>query len=188
MPHTFPRDERARLNNEERKRDQPAEGMIERMDPRPQERCIDLGCGTGYVSIPLAKKVKCVIGLDSEDMMLKDLLKNAEIAGVANIRTINSRLPAIDAPSRSFDRAVLVNVLHEVEDKDKLSSEISRVLKIGGHLSLVDFQKNTSSFGPPVEERIDEVCVLPLFPGFEKMKSWTFQDFYQFELIMRGEK
>ena len=83
---------------------------------------------------------------------------------------------------------MLVNVLHEVEDKDKLSSEISRVLKIGGHLSLVDFQKNTSSFGPPVEERIDEVCVLPLFPGFEKMKSWTFQDFYQFELIMRGEK
>ena len=36
-------------------------------------------------TIPLAKKVKCVIGLDSEDMMLKDLLKNAEIAGVANI-------------------------------------------------------------------------------------------------------
>ena len=120
--------------------------------------------------------------------MLKDLLKNAEMAGVTNIRTINSRLPAIDAPSRSFDRAVLVNVLHEIGDKGKLSSEISRVLKIGGHLSLVDFQKHASSFGPPVEDRIDEVSVSSLFPGFEKMKNWSFPDFYQIELVMRGEK
>ena len=56
MPHTFPRDERARLNNEERRRDQPAEGMIERMDPRPQERCIDLGCGTGYLLDPAGQE------------------------------------------------------------------------------------------------------------------------------------
>jgi SAM-dependent methyltransferase len=77
----------------------------------------------------------------------------------------------------------VVNVLHEFEDRDRLVQELHRALKEGGRVSLVDFQKRQTSFGPPVDERIDIDDIESMFSGFTALESWSFDEFYQFELI-----
>jgi ubiquinone/menaquinone biosynthesis C-methylase UbiE len=79
-----------------------------------------------------------------------------------------------------MDRIFVVNVLHEFEDRDRLVQEIRRALKEGGRVSLVDFQKRQTSFGPPVGERIDIDDVETIFSGFTSLESWSFEEFYQF--------
>jgi ubiquinone/menaquinone biosynthesis C-methylase UbiE len=49
---------------------------------------LDVGCGEGSVTIPIAKRVKKVIGLDSSPKMLEYLEKRADDNGIDNIETI----------------------------------------------------------------------------------------------------
>ena len=49
---------------------------------------LDVGCGEGSITVPLAKKVKKVIGIDSSPKMLEYLKKRAEDNGIENIKTI----------------------------------------------------------------------------------------------------
>lgn len=49
---------------------------------------LDVGCGEGSITIPLAKRVKKVIGVDSSPKMLEYLKKRAEENNVDNIKTI----------------------------------------------------------------------------------------------------
>ena len=49
---------------------------------------LDVGCGEGSVTIPLAKRVKKVIGLDSSPKMLEYLEKRANENNIINIETV----------------------------------------------------------------------------------------------------
>ena len=49
---------------------------------------LDVGCGEGSVTIPIAKRVKKVIGLDSSPKMLEYLEKRADENGISNIETV----------------------------------------------------------------------------------------------------
>ena len=49
---------------------------------------LDVGCGEGSITVPLAKKVKNVIGVDSSAKMLEYLEKRAKENNVGNIETI----------------------------------------------------------------------------------------------------
>ncbi|MBR3197191.1 MAG: class I SAM-dependent methyltransferase, partial [Methanobrevibacter sp.] len=49
---------------------------------------LDVGCGEGSVTIPIAKRVKKVIGLDSSPKMLEYLEKRADENGISKIETV----------------------------------------------------------------------------------------------------
>ena len=53
-----------------------------------------------------------------------------------------------------MDRTLCAFVLHEVPDLDKALRELSRITKSRGVLCLVDWEKQETSFGPPVAERL----------------------------------
>lgn len=180
--HRFPAGEQRRLNDEHRRQVQPAEGIVERMAPSPTEVVADLGCGTGYVTIPLARRVSKVLGLDAQQEMLDALMANVPEELRENVVPVLGELPRLPFEDRSIDRAVLVNVAHEVEDKPLLAMELRRCFREGGRLSIVDFPKRETSFGPPLHERMSEEEMLAAFPGFRKIKGWSFPEFYQLEL------
>lgn len=183
MPHQFEAGNKEMLKGLQRREVQPAEGIMERASPNPDEICADLGAGTGYISLPLSREVKTVIALDSQREMLDTLMGSAEPHGPGNIWPVIGRLPELPFADGSIDRIFVVNVLHEFEDRKRLVEEIQRVLKEGGRVSLVDFQRRQTSFGPPVEERIDIDEIESIFTDFTSMESWSFEEFYQFELM-----
>jgi ubiquinone/menaquinone biosynthesis C-methylase UbiE len=182
MPHQFEAGNKEMLKGLHRREVQPAEEIVERASPQQGEVCADLGAGTGYISIPLSREVRTVIALDSQREMLDSLRGSIGPEHPDNIWTVIGELPELPFADGSVDRVFIVNVLHEFEDRDRLVQEVRRVLKDAGRVSLVDFQKKQTSFGPPVSERIGIEDVESIFSGFTSLESWSFEEFYQFEL------
>jgi ubiquinone/menaquinone biosynthesis C-methylase UbiE len=182
-PHRFEAAHRANLKDERRRRVQPAEDIVQRASPNLDEVCADLGCGNGYLAIPFAFRCQVVLAVDSQRAMLEDLMSSAgefERLKLVPVQAEASRLPFTGA---SVDRVLAVNMLHEVEDRDRFVAEVERVLRPGGRCTLVDFQRKETSFGPPLEERIEEARIPGYFPSMRVASRWSFDEFYQFELV-----
>jgi ubiquinone/menaquinone biosynthesis C-methylase UbiE len=171
-----------RLDDENRRRSQPASEIVDRIDPGSNEVVVDLGCGTGYVTIPLARRVNKVYGLDAQQEMLDAMMANLPSELNGKVIPVLGEMPKLPFENVSLDRAVMINVAHEVNDKATLAAELKRCLKKGGRLSIVDFPKRETSFGPPLHERLSEEELIASLPGFKKVKAWSFPEFYQLEL------
>ncbi len=182
-PHRFEAQNKHMLKDEERRKRQPAEEILQRAAPTLDEVCADLGCGTGYLSMPFALRVRALIAVDSQREMLETLLSSVSDFTRLKIFPVQAELPELPFSGACLDRALLVNTFHEVEDKERLALEVERTLRGGGKLSLVDFQKKATGFGPPVEERVSESDIPGFFPSMKVERKWSFDSFYQFELV-----
>jgi ubiquinone/menaquinone biosynthesis C-methylase UbiE len=181
MSTQFPAAKRSELASEHRRVVQPAEAIIERMSPSSGEVVADLGAGTGYITLPLAPMVSEVYALDAQAEMLKTLEKNLGSTG-SKVHLVEGKLPVLPFDDGLFDRMIMVNIVHEVEDKKLLAAEVHRCLRPGGRVSVVDFQKMETSFGPPVGERLSMEEMLALFSSYALIHQWSFPEFYQLEL------
>ncbi len=180
--HRFPADHSKRLSDDSRRKVQPAEDIVRRMSPRPSEVVADLGCGTGYITIPLAPHVTKVYAIDAQQAMLDRLAERVPEGYGGKVVTVLAELPPLPLADLSIDRAVMVNVVHEIDDLPLLHSELQRCLRAGGRLSIVDFPRRDTSFGPPLEERLSEEQVMEAFSSFQRINGWSLQDYYQLEL------
>ena len=174
---------RADLKGERRREVQPAEGILERAAPTLDEVCADLGCGTGYLAIPFAIRCRVVLAVDAQRAMLEDLMASAGVFESLKLMPVLAEATDLPFSGASLDRVVAVNLLHEVDDRERFSAEVERVLRPGGKCTLVDFQRRETSFGPPLEERIEEAEVPSYFPSMRVASRWSFDEFYQFELV-----
>jgi ubiquinone/menaquinone biosynthesis C-methylase UbiE len=120
----------------------------------------DLGCGTGFFSIPAARRVKKVFALDIAQEMLDILRDKIKKQKITNIDVFLSGESSIPLSDKSVDLLFMANVFHELEDRLSLLKEVNRVLKMNGRLIIIDWKKIEMDFGPPVQERLDEKEVI----------------------------
>ena len=105
------------------------------------ERVIDLGCGAGMDTLLAARLVSPggrAIGLDTLPEMLDQAEANAREGGVANVEWLRGELESIPMPDTSVDVAISNGVLNLSPRKGRAMSEIFRVLRPGGRISLAD--------------------------------------------------
>jgi SAM-dependent methyltransferase len=105
------------------------------------ERVIDLGCGAGIDTLLAARLVSPggrAIGLDTLPEMLAQGEANAREGGVANVEWLRGELESIPMPDTSVDVAISNGVLNLSPRKGRAMSEIFRVLRPGGRISLAD--------------------------------------------------
>jgi ubiquinone/menaquinone biosynthesis C-methylase UbiE len=102
---------------------------------------IDVGCGVGWFSIPMAKMVGAhgkVIAVDLQRQMLDMLRRRAEKAGVATrIEMHQCEQDRLGIRSEA-DFALVFAMLHEVPNQRRLLDEIHDCLKRGGNLLLAE--------------------------------------------------
>jgi ubiquinone/menaquinone biosynthesis C-methylase UbiE len=102
---------------------------------------LDVGCGVGWFSIPMAVmagEAGKVLAVDLQRQMLDMLRRRAEKAGVADrieLHQCEKDRLGIDA---ELDFALVFAMLHEVPDPDRLLGEIYTNLKPGGKLLLAE--------------------------------------------------
>jgi ubiquinone/menaquinone biosynthesis C-methylase UbiE len=140
----------------------------------------DLGCGSGFFTFPISRRVKKIYGIDVQEEMLKFVAQKIRREKIENVELLLSEEGEIPLENHSVDLLLSVNTLHEFSDKEKMIKEIQRVLKPNGKAVIVDFKKEETSFGPPVAIRISSEQAKQLFEkyGFKALKSKKLQYHY----------
>ncbi|GAX89866.1 class I SAM-dependent methyltransferase [Effusibacillus lacus] len=156
MAHRFDPKKVHKLDNPERRKLLPPEEILAPLQIGEQEDVADIGVGPGYFAIPASRLTSgTVYGVDVEPQMLGFLKEKANEAGAANIVPVQSDAEAIDLADGSVDKVFCAFILHELADLTKGLSEIKRILRPGGKLLVLEWEKKQTESGPPVEERLD---------------------------------
>lgn len=98
----------------------------------------DLGCGTGSLSLSLARHVAHVHAIDGSPAMLD--AARQRLHGQSNVTVASGSLEALPLDDASLDVAVLMLVLHHVAEPSRVLKEARRVLRAGGRLLIADMQ------------------------------------------------
>ena len=185
--HIFDPKHIAVLESEDRKTWQNTEEILGLLGLKPYYIVADLGCGSGYFTIPISRKVTKVYGVDVQKVMLDFLEQQIRRQKILNIETLLSDQDEIPLQNESVDLLLSVNTLHEFRDKNKMISEIRRVIKLKGQAVIIDFKKEANSFGPPVSVRISKEQVGRLFnkQGLTVLKTHDLK--YHYLIIFRKE-
>ncbi len=156
MGHRFNPQHIDKLNSPQRRKMLPPERMLVELDIQSENTVVDIGCGPGYFSIPAARMTEqTVFGVDISPEMLDFLLTKAAEEGIHNISAIESSAEHIGLPNQSVDRIICSFVLHEVDDFNLALNEFGRILRPGGKILVIEWEKKATQFGPPVHERIE---------------------------------
>ncbi len=97
----------------------------------PHSRLLEVGIGTGRIALPLARRVRGVVGVDLARPMLDRLRAKRTVEPVQVIQGDIVRLPLA---SHGFDAAIGVHIFHLVAGWRQALDEVRRVLRPGGVL------------------------------------------------------
>jgi ubiquinone/menaquinone biosynthesis C-methylase UbiE len=116
--------------------------LVDQADIHPNHRVIEIGCGTGNLSI-LIKRLHPqaeVVGLDPDPKALSRARRKAEREAIS-VQLDRGFAEELPYPDASFDRVFSALMFHHLgsDEKEKTLLEALRVLKPGGSLHLLDF-------------------------------------------------
>ncbi|MFN3244792.1 MAG: bifunctional 2-polyprenyl-6-hydroxyphenol methylase/3-demethylubiquinol 3-O-methyltransferase UbiG [Planctomycetota bacterium] len=97
------------------------------------QKVVDLGCGGGLLSLPLARLGARVVGVDLARQALHEAQQEARAHGDAFRPACGTLLQAPLADGCA-DVALLADVVEHVPEPERAVAEAARVLRVGGHL------------------------------------------------------
>jgi cyclopropane fatty-acyl-phospholipid synthase-like methyltransferase len=112
----------------------------------------DIGAGTGYFSMRLAKSPGVsVFAVDIEPKMVEHLTQRAAGEKLANVTAVLAGPSSPNLP-KPVDVVLIVDTYHHIGSRTAYFRELKKSLKPGGRIAIVDFRKDSPE-GPPVEFR-----------------------------------
>jgi len=133
--------------------------ILEQLKIKKGMKIAELGCGTGFFTLEVAKivgKRGIVYAVDILKPLLRSIENKAKVEGLDNIKTVWSNLEIVGATKikdNFLDLAFVSNVLFQSKKRTKLLEEAVRMIKKEGKLILIDW-KEEAPFGPPVSDRV----------------------------------
>lgn len=129
--------------------------VIRALALEPRMTVADVGAGTGYFAVRLARAVPegLVIGTDIEPDMARFLEERARREQLTNLRAVTSTAHRSGLAPGSVDRILVVDVWHHLEKRQDYARDLAAALRPGGRIAIVDFTA-TAKHGPPASMRI----------------------------------
>ena len=126
---------------------------------RPGMTVADIGTGTGYFAIPMARAIAPggrVFAVDLQRELLDVLCgKLSKPDAPANIVTLQDSASSTGLSPGCCDLAFLANVWHEIDDRDAVLAELARILKPEGKIAVLDWRPDAAHPpGPPLAHRL----------------------------------
>lgn len=155
MEKRFNPEHMAKLDNPERRKALPPETILKLLDVQENDVILDAGAGTGYFTISAAELTQNkVFALDIEPQMLQFLQSKLEGEGLHNVELVQGPIERIPLNDAIVNHVIASFVIHEVEPLESGLQEISRVLKSGGKVLCVEWEKKETEQGPPLHHRL----------------------------------
>ncbi|WFR55757.1 class I SAM-dependent methyltransferase [Anaerocolumna sp. AGMB13025] len=149
------------LDSVMRKKMLPPEELLKLLPIQEGSNILDAGAGSGYLTIPAAKcTTGTVYALDMDVRMLEVITIKANADNITNIDLLQGNINNIPISDNSVDFAIASLILHEVGPLSPVLAELFRVLKDGGSVLCLEYEKEESSIqGPPMHIRISSVSL-----------------------------
>lgn len=138
------------------------DNVIKELNLKPGMSVADFGCGSGSLTILMAKavgKAGRIFAIDVLISALESVQGKAKLENIRNIKTIRSNLEIFKnsgLDNESMDLVLLANILFQSKLKKEILQESKRVLKPGARAVIIDWNQGVNNIGPPKEMRIDK--------------------------------
>ncbi len=101
---------------------------------------LECACGTGLLTVPMARKCKKLIATDYSVGMLRQTKK--KVTKYSNTKVRKASILELPFQDDRFDVVVAANVIHLLDEPDKAISELKRVCKPNGKIILPTYINN----------------------------------------------
>jgi ubiquinone/menaquinone biosynthesis C-methylase UbiE len=128
----------------------------------PDQCVLEVGCGTGILSLGVAPHVAKVIGTDISPEMIDVARDKAQRQGISNVEFRVGDGYSLAFEDGSFDTVLLLNTLHIVKEPEAVLREVHRLLKPSGYLVTA-----TDCYAEPVP------LYTRLMLGVQRLLHWT---------------
>jgi ubiquinone/menaquinone biosynthesis C-methylase UbiE len=181
----------SRLEAPDRAAWQRPDELVARLGLRPGDVACDVGAGTGYLALRMARAVGpagAVHAIDVDPRMIEELERRARAAGLANVHPALSAARRIALPPRGCRVILVVNAFHHFPDGADHLRRLAGRLAPDGRIVVVDFHRRALPVGPPPGHKIPraEVARQARAAGLTVLRERRFLPYQYFLEIGRG--
>lgn len=128
--------------------------VIKALALAPGSEVADIGAGTGYFSVRLAKLLpnSHVYAADVEQSMVRYLIERSARESLPNMIPVLARNDTPGLPSK-VDLVLMVDTYHHIEGRERYFRGLEGLLKPGARIAIIDFRMDSPE-GPPKHSRI----------------------------------
>ena len=122
----------------------------------------DLGAGTGYFTVRLARAVGDtgrVLAVDIEPALIEHLRQRAEDEDLPQVDPILGEPDDPKLPAKEVDLVLVVDTWHHIDDRISYLGDLSQALSSGGKIAIVDFHEGELPVGPPPGHKLSRDAV-----------------------------
>jgi ubiquinone/menaquinone biosynthesis C-methylase UbiE len=136
---------------------------------RPGDSVADFGAGNGYFMRPLADAVGregSVYLIEIQKEIVTFLTEQVRTGGFDQVHPVWCDLETmggVPIPDSALDAVIVCNTFFQIEDKQTMISEVSRTLRSGGKLFVIDWTETVSGLGPALGQLVPAETVTALF-------------------------
>lgn len=158
MGHKFNPANLARLESADREQMLDVQGIFDALRLEAGRVLADIGSGPGFFSLRAARRVGTagkVYAVDVQPAMVQRVREQAQAQGLSQVEALQSEENRVPLPDGAADAALVAMVLHEAEDQVAFLREVRRVVRPGGRIAIIEWNKVEMEMGPPLHERMD---------------------------------